>query len=69
MRRTGTMFPLLLSEERSAVRRTTAVLLSLIVFATVITGLLLVSLGEQTHRDQERRVLRAAQDLASELLV
>jgi hypothetical protein len=69
MRRIGTMFPLLLSDDRSAVRRTTAVLFSVVVLATAATGLLLVSLGEQTYRDHDRRVLRASQDLASGPLV
>jgi hypothetical protein len=51
------------------VRRNTAVLLSLVVLATAVTGLLLVSLGEQTYRDLDRRVLRASQELASGPLV
>ena len=69
MRRICTILPLLLSDERSAVRRNTAVLLSLVVLATAVTGLLLVSLGEQTYRDLDRRVLRASQELASGPLV
>jgi flavin-dependent dehydrogenase len=59
------MFRLLLSDERSAVRRNTAVLFSVVVLATGITSLILMSLGEQTYRDLDRRVLRASQDLAS----
>ena len=59
------MFRLLLSDERSAVRRNTAVLFSLVVLATGITSLILMSLGEQTYRDLDRLVLRASQDLAS----
>ena len=58
------MFRLLLSDERSAVRRNTAVLFSLVVLATGITSLILMSLGEQTYRDLDRRVLRASQHLA-----
>jgi hypothetical protein len=69
MRRICTILPLLLSDERSAVRRNTAVLLSLVVLATAVTGLLLVSLGEQTYRDLDQRVLRASQELASGPLV
>jgi hypothetical protein len=60
---------LLLNDESTAVRRNTAVLLSLIVLATAATGLILVSLGEQTYRDLDRRVLRASHDLASSQLV
>ena len=59
------MFRLLLSDERSAVRRNTAVLFSLVVLATGVTSLILMSLGEQTYRDLDRRVLRASQHLAS----
>lgn len=69
MRRICTILSLLLSDERSAVRRSTAVLFSLLVLGTAVTGLILVSLGEQTYRDLDRRVLRASQDWASGPLV
>jgi hypothetical protein len=59
MRRISTMLLLLLGDECSAVRRNIAVLFSLFVLATAVTGLLLLSLGEQTYRDFDRRVLIA----------
>jgi hypothetical protein len=69
MRRICTILSLLLSDERTAVRRNTAALFSLVVLGTAVTGLILVSLGEQTYRELDRRVLRASQDLASGPLV
>jgi hypothetical protein len=69
MRRIRSILTLLLSDERSAVRRNTAVLFSLAVLVTAVAGLVLVSLGEQTYRDLDRRVLRASQDLARDPLV
>ena len=65
MRRICAILPLLLSDERSAVQRKAAVLFSLAVLVTAATGLVLMSLGEQTYRDLDRRVLRASQDLTS----
>ena len=64
MRVTPIMLSRLLSDERSAVRRNTAVLFSLVVLGTAAAGLILVSLGEQTYRGLDRRVLTASQDLA-----
>jgi hypothetical protein len=69
MRRISTILALLLSDERSAVRRNTAALFSLIVLGTAVTGLILMSFGEQTYRDLDRRVLRASQHLADGPLV
>ena len=69
MARIGSTLLLLLSDQRSAVRRNTAVLFSLAVLVTAVTGLVLMSLGEQTYRDVDRRVLRASQDSASAPLV
>jgi hypothetical protein len=69
MRRIWTILRLLLSDERSAVPRNTAVLFSLAVLATAMTGLILMSLGEQTYRDFDRLVLRASHDLTSGPLV
>lgn len=63
------ILPLLLSDERSAVQRKAAVLFSLVVLITAAAGLVLMSLGEQTYRDLDRRVLRASQDLAGDPLV
>ena len=69
MARIGSTLLLLLSDQRSAVRRNTAVLFSLAVLVTAVTGLVLMSLGEQTYRDVDRSVLRASQDSASAPLV
>ena len=69
MRRICAIFPLLLSDERSAVRRKAAVLSALFVLVTAATGLLLMSLGEHAYRGADRRVLTAAQDLAGNPLV
>jgi hypothetical protein len=69
MRRISTVLLLLLGDERSAIRRNTAFRFSLFVLATAVAGLLLLSFGEQTYRDFDRRVLRASQDLISGPLV
>lgn len=69
MHQIRTILPLLLSDERSAIRRRAAVLFSFIILGTVGAGVVLMSLGEQTHRDLDRRVLRASQDLTSAPLV
>ena len=69
MAATHRMLRLLLRDERSAVRRTTAARFSLVVLATIVAGLVLMSLGEQTYRNFDRLVLRASQDVASRPLV
>jgi hypothetical protein len=69
MQRICTILSLLLDDERSAVQRKAAVRFSLVVLATAVAGLVLMSFGEQTYRDLDRRVLRASQDLASGPLV
>jgi hypothetical protein len=69
MRRICAILPLLLSDERSAVRRKAAVLSALFVLVTAATGLLLMSLGEHAYRGADRRVLTAAHDLARDPLV
>jgi hypothetical protein len=69
MRRICAILPLLLSDERTAVRRKAAVLSALFVLVTAATGLLLMSLGEHTYRGADRRVLTASQDLAGNPLV
>lgn len=69
MQRLWTILPLLLSDERSAVQQKAAVRFSLVVFATAVAGLVLMSFSEQTYRDLDRRVLRASQDAASGPLV
>lgn len=66
MQRICALFPLLLNDERSAVQRKAAVLFSLVVLITAAAGLVLMSLGEQTYRDFDRRVLRASQDLTGD---
>jgi hypothetical protein len=52
-------FPLLLDDERSAVRLKPALLTSLIVLATTTTGLLLMFLAEDIHQHRAGKVLRA----------
>lgn len=69
MKRIRTIFPLLLSDERSAVRRKTAALFSLVVLAVALAGLVLMALGEQTYRDLDRRVLIALQEPAGGPLI
>jgi hypothetical protein len=69
MRQICNILSLLLSDERTCVRRNTAARFSLVVLATAVAGLILMSFGEQTYRDLDRRVLRASQDLASGPLV
>lgn len=69
MQRLWTILPLLLSDERSAVQQKAAVRFSLVVLATAVAGLVLMSFSEQTYRDLDRRVLRASQDAASGPLV
>ena len=65
MQRIRAILPLLLNDERSAVQRKAAVLFSLAVLVTAATGLVLMSFGEQTYRDWDRRILTAARDLGS----
>ena len=60
MQQIRTILRLLLSDERSAVRRRTAMLASCVILATVILGLVLMALGDQIYRDLDRRVLIAA---------
>lgn len=60
---------LLLSDERSAVRRKVAALFALVVLVTAGAGVLLTALGEDTHRSGVRRILKAAEDLASQPMV
>ena len=69
MRTIRTILPLLLSDERSAIGRRAAVLFSLVILTVVVAGLVLMSLGEQTYRELDRRVLRASHDIASGPLV
>lgn len=65
MQRTPAILPLLLSDERSAVQRKAAVMFSLAVLGSAAAGLILMSFGEQTYRDFDRRVLTASRDLGS----
>lgn len=62
MQRIRTKLAVLLNDERSAVQRRAAVAFSLALLGTAGAGLLLMSLSEDLYRDQDRRVLRAAQD-------
>jgi hypothetical protein len=69
MQRIRTIILLFLSDERSAVQRWTAMFTSGVILATVISGLVLMSLGDQIYRDLDRRVLIAACDPATRQLV
>ena len=69
MQRICAILLLLLSDERSAVERKAAARFSVLVLGTAVVALVLMSFGEQTYRDLDRRVLRASQDLASGPLV
>jgi hypothetical protein len=55
-------FPLLLQDERSAVRLKPALLALLVMLATAATGLLLMSLAEGHHLVRAQGVLRALLD-------
>jgi hypothetical protein len=69
MRRICAVTSLLLSDERSAVPRKTAVLFLLIVLVIAASGVLLMSLGDHAYRGADRRVLTAAHDLVGYPLV
>jgi hypothetical protein len=56
-------FPLLWDDERSAVRLRAALLASLVVLATTVTGLLLMSLAEDIYQSRARGVMRALHDI------
>jgi hypothetical protein len=59
MRRIATIFPLLVRDERSAVRLKAATLASLVPLVIAATGLVLMSLSEDHHQERARRVLFA----------
>jgi hypothetical protein len=59
MQRIPTILQLLLKDERSSMRGQMAMLASIVIFATVAAGLLLMPLGDQIHRSQDRRILIA----------
>jgi hypothetical protein len=63
MQRICSVISLLLSDERSAVRRKAAVLFGLIVLGIAGSGAILMSLGEHAYRGADRRVLTASHDL------
>jgi hypothetical protein len=65
MRRICSVIPLLLSDERSAVRRKAAVLFGFIVLGIAGSGVLLMALGDHAWRGADRRVLTASHDLAA----
>jgi hypothetical protein len=69
MRRLSTIILLLLADECSAISRNTAVRFSLVVLATAVAGLILLSFDDETYRHFDRRILRASHDLASGPLV
>jgi hypothetical protein len=59
MQRIRTIFQLLLGDEGSSMQDRTAILGSLVILATVVAGLVLMSLGDQIYRQLDRRVLIA----------
>ena len=69
MPRTCATVASLLQNERSAVRRKVAALFALVVLGTAGAGVILTTLGEDTHRSGARRVLKAAVDVAGQPMV
>jgi hypothetical protein len=69
MVRNCAILSLLLSDERSAVRRKAAVLFALAVLVVAASAVILMSLGEHAYRGADRRVLTASHDLVGEPLV
>jgi hypothetical protein len=59
MQRIRAILQLLLRDESSSMRNRIAMLASLLVLATMVAGLFLMSLSEQIYRNQDRRVLIA----------
>jgi hypothetical protein len=59
MQRIRTILQLLLRDERSSMRGRMAMLASVLILATVVVGLLLMSLSDQIYRNLERRVVFA----------
>jgi hypothetical protein len=59
MQRIRTILQRLLIDERSSMRGRMAMLASILILATVVMGLLLMPLGDQIRRNQDRRVLMA----------
>jgi hypothetical protein len=59
MQQIRAILQLLLRDESSSMHGRMAILASLLMLATVVTGLLLMPLGDQIHRNQDRRVLIA----------
>jgi hypothetical protein len=59
MKRIPEIIQRLLVDERSSMRGWMAILASIVILATVVAGLLLMPLGDQIHRSQDRRVLIA----------
>jgi hypothetical protein len=62
MKSARSTFPLLLQDERSAVRLKPALLALLVILATAATSLFLMSLAEGIHLGRARGVLRALLD-------
>jgi hypothetical protein len=59
MKRIPEILQRLLVDERSSMQGWMAILASIVILATVVAGLLLMPLGDQIHRSQDRRVLIA----------
>jgi hypothetical protein len=59
MQRIRTILQLLLRDESSSMRGGIAMLVSLLILATMVVGLFLMSLSDQIYRNQDRRVLIA----------
>jgi hypothetical protein len=59
MKRIPEILQRLLVDERSSMRGWMAILASIVILTTVVAGLLLMPLGDQIHRSQDRRVLIA----------
>jgi hypothetical protein len=59
MQRIRTILQLLLRDESSSMRGGIAILVSLLILATMVVGLFLMSLSDQIYRNQDRRVLIA----------
>jgi hypothetical protein len=59
MQRIRTILQLLLRDESSSMRGGIAMLVSLLILATMVVGLFLMSLSDQIYRNHDRRVLIA----------
>ena len=69
IKRTWLTFPLLLRDQRSAVRLKTAALASIVVLATAATGFLLMTLQEPAYQDRTKRLFVLHHDSGTPNLV